>query len=104
MTVHDFHEIVCPECGKELPWMQETLQCAIRRVSYINGARLPVWSRADHHCDSLPAGPNNALLVWPLAMVYKGKATCSECGKEMDISISCRASMDEELITGPGGQ
>lgn len=103
MTVPDFHEIVC-ECGKHPAWMQETLQCAIQRVSYVNGSRLPVWSRADHHCDSLPAGQGDGLLVWPLSMVYTGKVTCKECGKELDISISCRASMDGELITGPGGQ
>jgi len=100
----DKDQIVCTGCGKNLPWMDETDLCAIRRVSYINGSRLPVWSRADHHCDTLPAGQNNALLVYPLTMVYKGKANCPECGKELNICISCRASMDGELITGPGGQ
>lgn len=99
MAVHDFREIVCPECGKELPWLQETLLCVKRRATTRGELGRAEWSRvAGLAYDSIPCGPGHDLRVWSQQLLCYGQTACPHCNSSLDVSIQVTGEHDGKRI------
>lgn len=102
-----YHDIVCTGCGKLPNFMRETLMLGVRRATLYGEEIRPTWYRsaAEVKADIVPTGAiGDGLKVLAPSLLYQGKTICTECGKDLQISIEVACEHDSErvkCITGP---
>lgn len=102
--VRSYKDMKCG-CGKQPSWTREFLLATVWRSTTRGEMHKPLWFRsmAEPLNDTVSAGPDNLRVLAP-SLLIDGGATCTECGKPIEVTVECAVEHDGERVSSIRGQ